>query len=105
MIGRASGCDLALYDDTGVADRHAEVVQSGGKYILRPVGGTAVLVNDRIVREHTLQNEDVFQVGSQMLIGEGAGWREESRTCPGRLRPVTKNPNKLGTPQTTPHRS
>ena len=68
VIGASEGCDLSLYGDSNVAPKHAEIVQDGKGYVLKPIGGTVVLVSGQQIRQYNLANEDTFQLGSQSLM-------------------------------------
>jgi hypothetical protein len=68
VIGAGERCDLPLYGDSQVNDKHAEIVQESGRFTIKPVGGALVLVNGQPIARKQLQNEDQFQVGAQRLI-------------------------------------
>ena len=68
VIGADERCDLPLYGDPQVNEKHAEIVQEGGRFTLKPVGGALVLVNGQPVARQQLGNEDQFQVGEQKLL-------------------------------------
>lgn len=62
-IGREKRCDLII-PDPSVSRLHAEIVFSGGRYVLRDLGRTGTIVNGRRLEEpHTLKVGDVIQVG------------------------------------------
>ncbi len=68
MIGGDARCDLPLYGDQEIANHHAEIVQQGNQFILRPLGEALVVVNDHCIYEYMLQNEDTFQIGNETLL-------------------------------------
>jgi hypothetical protein len=74
VIGADARCELALYGDPGIAGQHAEIQQNAGQFILKPLGQSRVIMEDRLVSQHSLQDEDTFQVGQETLI-----FRKKSR--------------------------
>ena len=68
-IGRAEGCDIGLYGDTGVERLHARIVQQHGHYVLADAGTpSGTLVNgQRLVEPTLLRDGDAIQVGRSML--------------------------------------
>jgi hypothetical protein len=68
IIGSDARCEMALYGDPGIAGQHAEIQQNAGQFILKPLGQSRVIIEDRLVSQHTLQDEDTFQVGGETLI-------------------------------------
>ena len=74
-IGRAEGCEIALFGDQGVEKRHATIRLEGGRYLvedLQTPGGT--FVNGTRIRDRTpLRAGDEIRVGRSVLsFGERA---------------------------------
>ena len=68
-IGRAEGCDLGLFGDSGVDKRHARIYQQDGRYLIADAGSaTGTFVNDQRVQEPTLlRSGDLIRVGNAYL--------------------------------------
>jgi Inner membrane component of T3SS, cytoplasmic domain len=68
-IGRAEGCDIALFGDSGVEKAHANILLEGGRYFLEDLqtpGGS--YVNDQKVDGRMpLRAGDLIRVGKSML--------------------------------------
>ena len=63
MLGRGSGCDLSLWDDT-VSRRHAEIAVRAGLCLVRDLDScNGTLVNGRPVRRARLRRGDVLTLG------------------------------------------
>lgn len=73
-IGRAEGCDIALFGDSEVGKLHARIVHRGGRYYLEDAGGDGTFVNGAEVTGPTpLRDGDVIEVGRASLrFGERA---------------------------------
>jgi len=67
IIGRSRGCDLQIpHSDT--SRRHAEIYRTEAGFVLRDLGSTnGTLVNDRPVREHTLEPGDRIQISDSVI--------------------------------------
>ena len=79
-IGRAEGCEIALFGDNGVERQHALICLEGGRYFvedLQTPSGT--FVNGRRILDRTaLRAGDEIQVGRSVLrFGERAKHAEE----------------------------
>ena len=79
-IGRAEGCEIALFGDNGVEKRHATIQLEGGRYFvedLQTPGGT--FINGQRIRDRmALRAGDEIQVGRSVLrFGERAKHTEE----------------------------
>ena len=79
-IGRAEGCEIALFGDNGVEKQHALIQLEGGRYFVEDLhtpGGT--YVNGTRIRDRTaLRAGDEIQVGGSVLrFGERAKHAEE----------------------------
>jgi hypothetical protein len=68
-IGRAEGCDIGLFGDTGVERTHCRIVLKNHRYLLHDVdtpGGT--YVNDQRISQPTpLRDGDLIRVGKSLL--------------------------------------
>ena len=90
-IGRDERNTLGLFKDSGIDQRHAEVVRESGKYIIEDKGSAAgTYVNKaRVAGRQALQDGDVITMGNATIV-----FSEETRpTCPdcgGALRPKAK---------------
>lgn len=64
-LGRASGCDIVLSEDTYVSQLHARVYVSSGETLVEDLGSTngTYLNNERLSAARRLQRGDVLQVG------------------------------------------
>jgi hypothetical protein len=66
-IGRSSGCDVVLTDDS-VSRRHAEIALRGGVCVLRDLGScNGTLVNGRPVLRARLRRGDEIVLGETVL--------------------------------------
>jgi FHA domain-containing protein/uncharacterized protein DUF1707 len=66
-IGRSSGCQLVVGDDT-VSRRHAELRVQDGRWLLRDLGSSnGTWVNGRRVIEAEVLPGDVVQLGAHVL--------------------------------------
>lgn len=85
-IGRDERNALGLFKDSGIAQRHAEVLKENGHYIIEDKGTEAgTFVNKkRIKARQALEDGDVINVG-QATIVFSAGTR---RACPGCGEPI-----------------
>jgi predicted component of type VI protein secretion system len=64
VLGRGSGCDVALGGDDSVSRRHAEVAVRGGECVIRDLGScNGTLVNGRFVEHARLRRGDVLTLG------------------------------------------
>src|SRR3954451_21542633 len=83
-IGRSSGCDLVLADDS-VSRRHAEVALRGGVCVVRDLGScNGTWVNGRPVQRVRLRGGDVLQLGETSIRVRGRSrdaWPEASRAA------------------------
>ena len=80
-IGRAEGCEIALFGDNGVEKRHATIQLEGGRYFVEDLdtpGGT--FLNGTRLRDRTpLRAGDEIRVGRSVLqFGERAKHAEEN---------------------------
>jgi hypothetical protein len=67
LIGRSSGCQLVLADDT-VSRRHAELRVEDGRWLLRDLGSSnGTWVNGRRVMEAEVRPGDVLHLGGAEL--------------------------------------
>ena len=63
VLGRGSGCDMVLWDDT-VSRRHAEIAVRAGLCLVRDLDScNGTLVNGRPVRRARLRRGDVLTLG------------------------------------------
>ena len=64
-LGRASGCDVVLNEDTYVSQLHARVYVSSGETLVEDLGSTngTYLNNERLSTARRLQRGDVLQTG------------------------------------------
>jgi hypothetical protein len=66
-IGRSSGCDLVLGDDS-VSRRHAEIALRGGVCVVRDLGScNGTWVNGRPILRARLRRGDELQVGETVI--------------------------------------
>lgn len=66
-IGRAAGCDIALYDDS-VSRRHAEIAVRAGVCLIRDLGScNGTRLNGRFVTRARLRRGDVLELGETEL--------------------------------------
>lgn len=90
-IGRDERNALGLFRDNGIAQRHAEVVQENGRYIIEDKGSaTGTFVNKtKVIGRQMLEDGDVINVGQAAIV-----FNEQSlKTCTGcgsTLRPGAK---------------
>jgi hypothetical protein len=72
-IGRAEGCDIGLFGDSGVEKLHARILHERGRYVLQDEdtqGGT-YLNGEEIDRPTTLRAGDLIEMGrSALRFGE-----------------------------------
>jgi hypothetical protein len=69
VVGRAEGCDIALFGDTGVEKQHAHIVLQKDRYVLlddKTPGGTFIN-GQRISGPTPLNSGDAIQVGRSVL--------------------------------------
>jgi pSer/pThr/pTyr-binding forkhead associated (FHA) protein len=68
-VGRASGCGVALPDDTFVSTLHARVFRRDGSLYVEDLGSTnGTFINDRQVTGTVpLQRGDRLQIGKTVL--------------------------------------
>lgn len=68
-IGRAEGCDVGLFGDSGVEKNHARIVLDGGRYLLADAGtpGGTFLNDERVARPTPLRSGDAIRVGACVL--------------------------------------
>jgi hypothetical protein len=68
-IGRAEGCDIALFGDMQVEKQHASIQLKGNRYILVDSGtpGGTFLNDDRITEAAPLKSGDAIRVGNSVL--------------------------------------
>jgi hypothetical protein len=63
VLGRGSGCDVSLEDDT-VSRRHAEIAVRAGLCLIRDLDScNGTLLNGRLVRRARLRRGDVLLIG------------------------------------------
>jgi hypothetical protein len=75
VIGRAEGCDVALFGDMGVEKQHARIVLKNRKYLLEHVAeeGETYCNDELVTRPLALNNGDAIRVGRSVLrFGERA---------------------------------
>ena len=78
-IGRDEDCAVFI-DSVKVSRRHAEVIYTGGAYVLKDLGSTnGTWLRDQRVEKVILQDGDVFRVGAAQIIFK-AGFQEQSLT-------------------------
>lgn len=65
-IGTSLECQIPLAG-TGISDRHACITLESGHYRLRPVPGAKVMVNERLVEDHTLGEGDAIFIGKHAM--------------------------------------
>ena len=80
-IGRAEGCEIALFGDNGIEKQHATIQLEGGRYFVEDLetpGGT--FINGERIRDRVpLRAGDEIQVGRSVLrFGERAKRTEEN---------------------------
>ena len=68
-IGRAEGCDIALFGDAGVEKLHARILRTEGMFVLEDAGSaTGTYVNgQRIDKSRALRSGDEIRLGSSVL--------------------------------------
>lgn len=69
VVGRAEGCDIALFGDNGVEKQHARIVLQKDRYVLldaQTPGGTFIN-GQRISGPTPLNSGDAIQVGKSVL--------------------------------------
>ena len=67
VIGRSSGCELVLADDT-VSRHHAELRFEDGRWLLRDLGSSnGTYINGRLVTEAEVRRGDVVYLGGCRL--------------------------------------
>lgn len=67
-LGRHERADIPLFGDANVSPNHAVIQKQGGQYIVVDQGSTVGIgVNGQRVSQHTLQPNDVIQLGSVNL--------------------------------------
>ena len=101
-IGRDENCPVFI-DAANVSRRHAEVVYTGGVYVLKDLGSTnGTWVRDQKVDQLILQDGDVFRVGPAQVVFKG-GFQEQALTMaeerlaqPGGRRTVVFIPGTMG---------
>jgi len=71
VIGRSRDCDVVVTDET-VSRRHAEVLPSGGSWIVKDLGSTnGVKVNGRKIRgPQSLKRGDTIELGTSRVTFE-----------------------------------
>jgi len=74
-VGRAEGCDIALFGDPSVEKTHARIVSRAGRYLIEDTGtpGGTFVNGVEIEGPHPLRDGDRIQVGKATLrFGERA---------------------------------
>ncbi len=67
VIGRSRSCDLRL-PSSDASRRHAEIVHSGGSFLLRDLASTnGTFVNGNRIAEHVLCPGDCIEIGSSEI--------------------------------------
>jgi pSer/pThr/pTyr-binding forkhead associated (FHA) protein len=68
-VGRATGCQVSLPDDTTVSQLHARVFRKDGRLMVEDLGSTngTFLNRKRVTGTHSLRKGDRIQVGSTVL--------------------------------------
>lgn len=67
VLGRAAACDISI-DHDAVAERHASIVREGaGWRVVDRGSGRGIVVNDRLAREHALQDGDLVRIGDRVF--------------------------------------
>jgi hypothetical protein len=67
VIGRDEACD-AVIDSLAVQPRHARILTGGETFILEPLEGSEVLVNNQpVAGPHELRSGDLIQLGKHTL--------------------------------------
>ncbi len=78
-IGRDESCTVFI-DAANVSRRHAEIVYTGGIYVLKDLGSTnGTWVRDQQVDQLILQDGDVMRIGPAQIIFKG-GFQEQALT-------------------------
>ncbi len=75
VIGRAEGCDIALFGDMEVRKQHARIFLKNSKYLLEHVAeeGETYCNDEPVTRPLALSNGDAIRVGRSVLrFGERA---------------------------------
>jgi hypothetical protein len=73
IIGRAEGCDIALFGDPGVEKQHARIALEHGQYLVEDLGtsGGTFLNGARVTRPTPLRSGDLIEIGrSSLRFGE-----------------------------------
>lgn len=67
VIGRSPECDIFL-DDVTVSRRHAELVGTGGRFLIRDLGSlNGTFVNRHRIEETGLEDDDEVQIGKYRM--------------------------------------
>lgn len=67
-IGSTDGCDVALFGDTTIAPKHAEIRQENGQFVLHALTNAGVQVNDRQETRAVLQDNARLRMGNTKLV-------------------------------------
>ncbi|MFC1582715.1 FHA domain-containing protein, partial [Planctomycetota bacterium] len=68
VIGSSPKAEIYLFKDAAIQPRHAEVLKSGAKYVLKTVSADSeVFVNGRAIDSTILQNGDIISMGETVL--------------------------------------
>ncbi|MGC9101364.1 MAG: FHA domain-containing protein [Caldisericum sp.] len=69
-IGRDERCDIGLFGDPAIAQKHAEVRQEKGKFVLYPLvpEGKTFLDDNEVLGQAVLKERDRIKIGQRVMI-------------------------------------
>ena len=72
VIGSGARCAVCVQGDPTVADEHAEIVSSGGEFVVAPLGGALSIEGKPLRGRHTLSDGEALEIGAGVYVFKSA---------------------------------
>jgi hypothetical protein len=72
VLGRGVACAVRLDGDTAIAGEHAEVLLTGGEFVIAPLGGPVSVEARPVTGRHTLSDGETIEIGAGSFVFKSA---------------------------------